>query len=75
MFCHSLIRLMLTKKLYRTDVSLSLAISSLLIGFDRSFLNALSERDASRVASLTVLTLIRTFRKPCWEAGIFMLPG
>jgi hypothetical protein len=27
------------------------------------------------VASLTVLTLMRTFRKACWEEGIFMLPG
>lgn len=66
----------MTKKLNRTAVSFSLAMSSLLMGLANMRLTfSSSSIVASMMANLLAFTLMRTLRNCYWLAGIFMLPG
>ena len=69
------IMLMLTKKLNRTPVSLSLAIRSLLTGCERRLSIFLEEQLLLIYSSFTVLTLMSTLRNYCYPAIIFIFPG
>jgi hypothetical protein len=68
-------RLRVTKKLSRIPVSLILAMRSLFIGEENNLSSLGFDRVLSRVASLTVFTLIRIFKNCCWVGLNLMFPG